>query len=153
MDRTIGRMIMLLARKCQGYLGDALRSYDLTAAEEPFFMVLQNYKGITQEELSALIGVDRAATARAMRSLEEKGFLFRVQDPNDRRQNRVYPTEKAQQMWETVRQELLHFNTLMTQGLDSQTVELVYAALQQIEENFKAIARQKTDDRTGRENG
>lgn len=150
MDKTIGRMIMLLARKCQGYLSDALRDYHLTAAEEPFFMVLQNDKGITQEELSALVGVDRAATARSMRSLEEKGFLFRVQDPNDRRQNRVYPTEKAQQMWESVRQELLHFNALMTQGLDPQAVDLVYAALVQIEENFKTIAQEKAAGKIGR---
>lgn len=47
MKRSIARMISLLARKSQCYIGSALSSYNLTAAEQPFFMALQHYEGMT----------------------------------------------------------------------------------------------------------
>lgn len=95
MKRPMGRMITLLGRKSQRCIGEALRKHGLTAAEEPFFMSLQHHDGATQEELTALVCVDKAATARAVKSLEDKGILFRTQDEHDRRQNRVCLTEKG----------------------------------------------------------
>jgi len=80
-------------------------------------MALQNREGITQEELTSIVCVDKAATARAVRSLEEKGYLLRIQDEKDKRQNRVYPTEKAKQIGQEVRTELMKFNKLLTRNI------------------------------------
>lgn len=143
MDKSIGRMITLLSRKCQSYLSRELNKYNLTSAEQPFFMVLQRCEGITQDDLTAMVCVDKSATARAVKSLEEKGFLIRVQDQNNRRQNRIYPTEKAKQMGEDVRKELLHFNDLLIQGILPQTTEDVYFALQKMERNLEDILGEK----------
>lgn len=60
MKRPMGRMITLLGRKSQRCIGEALRKHGLTAAEEPFFMSLQHHDGATQEELTALVCVDKA---------------------------------------------------------------------------------------------
>ena len=98
MANCVGRVLTRLARKCQIAVGNALHQYNLTAAEEPFLMAILNHEGFSQEELTVYVGVDKAATARAVRSLEEKGYLTRVQDPRDKRQNRVYPTDKAREV-------------------------------------------------------
>lgn len=143
MDKSIARMITLLARKSQTYIGNALNQYDLTAAEQPFFMALQHYEGLTQEDLTAIVCVDKAATARAVKSLEEKGYLIRIQDEHDKRQNRIYPTDLTRQLGPAVRNELLRFNDLLTQGIDSQSLDLVYAALTKMEENFADILDDK----------
>lgn len=139
MEKSIARMITLLARKSQNYIGSALQKYHLSAAEQPFFMALQQHEGVTQEELTQLVCVDKAATARAVRSLEEKGFLIRLQDMKDRRQNRIYPTDAAKQLADDVQKELLHFNDLLTKGLDSQSLESVYEALQKMDQNFAEL--------------
>ncbi len=143
MDKSIGRMITLLSRKCQSYLSRALSKYNLTAAEQPFFMALQNCEGITQDELTAMVCVDKSATARAVKSLEEKGFLIRVQDKNNRRQNRIYPTDKAKRISGSVKQELSHFNGLMIQGILPQTAEEVYMALLKMDENLEEMLDSK----------
>lgn len=143
MDKTIGRMITLLARKSQSYIGSALNKYNLTTAEQPFFMALQHYEGITQEELTAIVCVDKAATARVVKSLEEKGYLTRVRDEHDKRQNRIYPTAKTRELGSVVKKELLHFNDLLTQGIDEQSLNLVYAALQKMEANFSEVPNLK----------
>ncbi|UWV47717.1 MarR family winged helix-turn-helix transcriptional regulator [Acetivibrio thermocellus] len=142
LNKSIGRLINLLARKSQMYLGKVLSQYNLTAAEEPFFMALQNREGITQEELTSIVCVDKAATARAVRSLEEKGYLLRIQDEKDKRQNRVYPTEKAKQIGQEVRTELMKFNKLLTRNIKEEDLDRLYSLLLQMEENMNKIFKE-----------
>ena len=137
MANCVGRVLSRLARRCQIAVGNALQQYNLTAAEEPFLMAILNNDGFTQEELTVYVGVDKAATARAVRSLEEKGYLTRVQDPRDKRQNRVYPTEKAREIGPLVREELARINQSLTQSLSLEEDDLVYALLLRIDETFK----------------
>lgn len=139
LNKSIGRLINLLARKSQMYLGRVLSQYNLTAAEQPFFMVLQNYEGITQEELTAIVCVDKAATTRAVRSLEEKGYLIRINDDKDKRQKRVYPTKKAKEIGKEVRAELTKYNKLLTQGINEEDLDRLYSFLLQMEENMNKI--------------
>ena len=143
MDKSIGRMITLLARKSQTYIGHALSPYNLTAAEQPFFMALQRYEGVTQEELTAIVCVDKAATARVVKSLEEKGYLTRIQDEHDKRQNRIYPTKITRELGPVIKEELLYFNELLTRGIAPESLELIYSSLQTMEANFAEIPELK----------
>lgn len=138
MANCVGRVLTRLARKCQIAVGNALQQYNLTAAEEPFLMSVLNNEGLTQEELTAYVGVDKAAASRTVRSLEEKGFLSRVQDPKDKRQNRVYPTDKAREVGPKVRKELYKINLALTEALTQEEDDQVYHLLVRIEENFKS---------------
>lgn len=136
-------MVTLLARKSQAHIGSALEKYDLSAAEQPFFMALQHHEGITQEQLTAIVCVDKAATARAVRSLEEKGYLVRRQDETDRRQNRIYPTEAAKRLGPMVKKELLRFNDQLTRGIRPEELDIISSCLQTMEENLAAAADRK----------
>lgn len=136
MANCVGKVLNSLARKCQGTVGSALRQYDITAAEEPFLMALLHHEGLTQEELTAIVGVDKAATARAVKALEEKGYLTRVQDARDKRQNRVYATCRAEEVGPAVREELMQMNETLTRGFSEEEVALAHALLKRMEENL-----------------
>ena len=77
MDKSISQTIALLARRSQAYLNHMLGEYNITAAEQPFFLEVNHQEGLTQEELTARVCVDKAATTRALKSLEMKGYLVR----------------------------------------------------------------------------
>ena len=72
MANCVGRVLSRLARKCQIAVSNALQQYNLTAAEEPFLMAILNNDGFSQEELTAYVGVDKAATARAVRRISSR---------------------------------------------------------------------------------
>lgn len=143
MEYSITRMITLLARKSQGCMGEILVKYQLTVAEQPFFMALQNNEGITQERLTLMVGVDKAATARAVKSLEQKGFLTRRVDERDRRNNLLYATEKAKELYPAVKKDLLALNGLITAGIDEEEQKKIYRYLQIMEQNFIRINEEK----------
>jgi len=143
MKESMIRIITVLFRKSQSYLSVLLNKYNLTAAEQPFFAALQKCDGITQDELSALISVDKSATARTVKSLEEKGYVTRVQDEQDKRQNRVFLTDAARECWPNVQRELMRFNELLTQNIDADNLGIVYTALKQMEKNAIYLSMNK----------
>lgn len=141
MSESITKHIIYTARQSQLCVGSRLEKYGITAGEEPFFMAIQSHTGAVQEELTALVGVDKAATTRALRSLEKKGYLTRCQDERDRRQKRIYATEKALQLGERVRKDLLHLNEEILDGIPEEERRILYQALFKMEKNLKNIRR------------
>ena len=139
MEQNLGRMFAFLTRKSQGCLSNILDKYNLSVAELPFFMALQHCEGITQEELTAIVCVDKAVTTRAMRSLEVKGYIIRARDEKDKRQNRIYATESAKKLGELVERELLHLNDQIAQGIEPETLTLIYESLLKMEKNLTNI--------------
>lgn len=152
MKRSTLRMITLLARKSQMYIGAALRhKYNISAAEQPFFMALQECEGVTQEELTEMVCVDKAVTTRVVRSLEEKGYLTRIKDAQDRRQNRIYPTALTREMGAAVRVDLLIFNDTVTRGISKEELETVQKVLVKMEANLAEVLSGKSakNEKTG----
>lgn len=129
------RLITVLYRKSQAGLSSALYKHGLTTAEQPFFMTLHSQGRLTQEELSSIVCVDKSATARTLKSLEEKGFITREQDERDRRQNRVFLTERGRALFPMVFNEILRFNEKLTKGIGPEDLKVVYSALLKMEEN------------------
>lgn len=92
---SLGRLIAILYRKNQIYLNTQLKPYNLTSGEVGLLMSLYQEEGQTQEALSAALNIDKAATARTVKVLEQKGYVNREQDTEDKRCNRIHLTEKA----------------------------------------------------------
>ena len=54
------------------------------------------HEGISQSELAGLLDIEKATLGRLLDRLEEKGWVCRQGDPNDRRTKRVHLTNKVQ---------------------------------------------------------
>ncbi len=128
--QSIGRLIAILHRQSQIFTNKALKEFSLTSAEYPFLFALYHKEGQTQEELSSYLSIDKAATARVIKSLIAKGFVTKEQDTQDKRCNRIFLTEKAKQEQENIHKRVMQWNSYITQGLDEETYQNTFAALQ-----------------------
>lgn len=97
------------------------------------------HPGITQEGLSKLIFVHKSNVARQLGSLEEKGFVVRKTDPDDKRNLLVYPTEKAKTALKEIDRITEEWKELIQSGLSEEERAAVerYSAL--LAENAKRI--------------
>lgn len=92
------RKITKIAREAEKLVLLSLREEGVGTAEIDLIHALRHNPGCTQAKLSELLHADKAAVARRTKNLEAKGFLVRRDDPNDRRSQLLYPTEKAEAM-------------------------------------------------------
>ena len=79
------RKITKIAREAEKLVLLMMREKGVGTAEIDLIHALRHNPGCTQ-----------AALARRTKNLETKGYLVREDDPNDRRSQRLFPTEKAE---------------------------------------------------------
>ena len=90
------RKITKIAREAEKLVLVALREDGVGTAEIDLIHALRHNPGCTQARLTEILHADKAAIARRTRNLEAKGFLVRRDDPNDKRSQQIYPTERAE---------------------------------------------------------
>lgn len=137
------RDLLRVSRKAQICVGAVLKKYNITVAEQPFFMTINSHDGSTQEELTALVGVDKAMTTRVIHSLESKGLVKRVQDAKDKRQNRIYKTDKVNEISEIVLRDLMQLNQIFATGIDNDDLDNFMRTLAVLEDNISNFLKEE----------
>ena len=142
MDKSnFGRLISILYRKAHVYKAYHLKKYNITVSEQPFLNVLYKKDGVSQDDLSKYLCIDKASTARAIQSLINKGFAVKVKDENDKRINRIFLTEKGLATKDDVFDVLNTWSEILTSDMSSEEKELANSFLERmalnIEDYFK----------------
>ena len=122
------RKITKIAREAEKLVLLSLRDEGVGTAEIDLIHALRHNPGCTQARLAELLHADKAAIARRTRNLEAKGFLTRQDDPNDRRSQLLFPTEKAEAMRSSKAEIESAFYEYLTSQL-SETEAETFAAL------------------------
>lgn len=130
MKNSIGRLISILHRQAQIYINCTLKEYGITSAEYAFLLYLYRKDGITQDELSTYLYIDKSATARAIKSLEEKGYVTRNKDDIDKRCNRVYISEKARSCETEIKQRIHRWSEFLTEDMDEESIDMTFTILE-----------------------
>lgn len=130
MKNSIGRLISILHRKSQVYINYALSEFNITSAEYSFLLCLFKEDGKTQEQLSSYLDIDKSATTRAIKSLEEKDYVIKLKDSNDKRFNRIYLTEKAKKNKKKIRQRIFYWSDFLMEDINDEDAEIVFKALE-----------------------
>lgn len=120
----------ILHRQAQIYINHALKDYNITSAEHFFLLYLWRNDGANQDEMSTYLYIDKAATARAVKSLEEKGYVIKDKDNIDKRFNRVYLSDKAKLHIEDIAYRVSNWSNILAEGLDDNTKEYIYSILE-----------------------
>ncbi|MBE6022557.1 MAG: MarR family transcriptional regulator [Cellulosilyticum sp.] len=145
MKQRTGKLISILYRKSQIYLGRVLKSYNVGAAEVPVLLSLYSKDGVTQEELATHVSLDKSAITRILQSLLSKNYITKSKDENDLRCNRIYLTKEAHAIKETIYHALDDWNALLMRGLEENDQTKVYHLLEYLVDNIKGEHNENTD--------
>ncbi len=91
----IAKNISIVYRQFNTFIGRELANSDLKATELMYLSSLYKRDGVTQDDLAKEFCIDKAATARAIQTLEQKGIIERKTDADDRRSKRIHLLPKA----------------------------------------------------------
>lgn len=137
MQKRIGRLISILYRKSQIFLGQALKAYDITSAEYPVLIALNKKDGVTQEELVSYLYLDKSAITRVIQGLVEKEFVTKSKDDEDQRCNRIYLTAKGYEVQAKIEKALNDWNVILMTGIEEEKGEKIYEVLMHMVGNVK----------------
>ncbi len=97
-DIPLGVFISIIHRTRIIHLNNEIKDLELTAGQVPFLIHLSHDEGITQDDLAIHLHIDKGTVARALKKLEDKKFICRKVNPQNRRSYLLFLTEKGRQI-------------------------------------------------------
>ncbi|MDA0524279.1 MarR family winged helix-turn-helix transcriptional regulator [Methanococcoides alaskense] len=94
----IGALISMTYRSNFVMVNTKMKELGLSAGQFFVLMVLSHDQGITQDTLAWRLLIDKGSIARAVKILEDKGFIRRITDESNRRAVLIYLTETGEQL-------------------------------------------------------
>ena len=128
----IGKYLSIINRKGNVFITKEISKFGIGSGQVMFLMELYKKDGISQEELSEGLNIDKATTCRAIKKLEEAEFLTRVKDKNDKRAYKLYLTQKSKDMEESIRGVLRICENHISKNLSEEEVKTLAMILKKI---------------------
>lgn len=101
--RELGRALTFLYRSRKKFMTESLKDYDFTGAMYLILLHTGRHPGASQDSIANHLYLDKCTVARRTKKLEELGCLYRETDQTDRRQNKLYLTEKGHALVPVIR--------------------------------------------------
>ncbi len=140
-DHPVGQKLSIIHKWMRQYFVKELKDLGIGPGQFPLLMTLFHNDGITQEELSGIVCLDKATTARGVKKLEVLGYLTREVNPDDRRAYRLHLTEKATDMRPRLKRTLKNSTEMITQNLTGEEKEIFEKLLSKMIVNAPVICR------------
>jgi len=131
----LGKWISILYRYSMIYANEFLKEFDMSGGQLPFFMNIIEYPGITQEELSEIIKIDKSTTARAVKNLLKNGFVTKEVDKKDKRSYKLYPTQKALEVKEVILKNAKKWDKILLSGFSKDEERFIRKGLETMVNN------------------
>ncbi len=129
---NIGKQINILVRQFNLYLNHELTELNVSATEILYLASLYKEDGLTQDELASEYLVDKAAVARTVSKMEDKGLITRKDNPKNRRQKQLFLTEKARKIKPELKKVQDRWLKIMTEDEDAGLTEALSSYLDRI---------------------
>jgi len=136
--KEILREIGMIARALDSISNIEFKEYDLTKGQYLYLVRICENPGIIQEKLAEMIKVDRTTAARAIKKLENNGFIQKKDDEHNKKINKLFPTEKGLKVFPYIKRENDHSNSVALAGFSEREAETIFHLLQRIRKNIEA---------------
>jgi Transcriptional regulators len=129
------------------------RMYNQQAAAEGFttaigfvLININSKEGTPATKIAPMIGLETRSLTRMLKTMEEKGLIFKKQDPSDKRSVRIFLTEEGRRKKEISVQTIKEFNEQVREVIheeDLQNFFQVFEKLQLVIDQFSGSAVNK----------
>lgn len=131
---TIGRFMGRVSRRAHLFLTKELaeQNCNIAPGEIMFLMHLYNNNVARQDELSQTFNIDKGNITKSIKRLEDRGFLYKVKDSQDKRVYNIYLTEKGQELKPVILDVLDRLDALLSQNLSQEEYNQLLNLLKKI---------------------
>lgn len=124
--------------------------FDMTMATCYVLLNIDIEKGTPATKIGPSLGMEPRSMVRMLKTLEERGLIYREVDDNDKRFVRIVLTEEGKEKRELARNGVIAFNNLVRQKIPLEKLAIFFDVMQNIkdivEEESQKIKTEGYDD-------
>ncbi|ASR48052.1 transcriptional regulator [Paenibacillus kribbensis] len=145
-DLPIGMLLGITHRKMSQQLSLSLKPYDISPEQWLVLYQIYQSEGLNQKEIAAKAVKDQPTTTRIIDLLDKKGWVRRVNSPQDRRAYLLHLTEAGRQLVEKTLPVERDVNLDFVKGISSDELQQFRQTLLQIHANISESEQQGEND-------
>ena len=134
--QSVGKYISIIHRTGSSFLSKEFSKFNIGSGQYMYLIHLYKNDGLSQEELTEILNIDKGTTAKSIKKLETEGFVMRVKDKNDKRINRVYLTPKALEIKDEFLSSINAWDNTLTSNISYAEKEQALTLLKKITYNI-----------------
>ncbi|HIY91933.1 MarR family winged helix-turn-helix transcriptional regulator [Companilactobacillus sp. HBUAS56275] len=116
-----------------------LKKEDLNAFESILLAIVYKRRECTQDKIGEITLFDGASIARSLKKLEDRGFVSRQADPNNRRKKIVSITDAGSELYGKVRKAFSESNETIFKGITSEEQTELENILMKVYKNLDSV--------------
>ncbi|MGY6558812.1 MAG: MarR family winged helix-turn-helix transcriptional regulator [Nitritalea sp.] len=122
------------------------RMYNQQAAKEGFttsigfvLININSKEGTPATKIAPLMGLESRSLTRMLKGMEEKGLIYRKQDPTDKRSVRIYLTEEGIKKKKVSVQVIKAFNLQVREKVSEEELSIFFRVFEKIQSVIEDI--------------
>jgi MarR family transcriptional regulator for hemolysin len=136
-ESSVGFIVNTTAKAFQKALDAELRkNVGVTISQWRVIGTLTRYPGLTQKEIADRVGIEGSTLVPIIDKMEKDGFVKRKLDNQDRRINRIYLTNKTDDLWNSMIECALRIRKLSTKEIPEEQIKTMLEVLKKISKNL-----------------
>lgn len=129
------------------YYSEQMKTDSISGHQHIYIFQICRHPGISQEQLSQRIAVNKSTVTRQLSSLEQNGFIRRCSSCEDKRIMQVFPTEKAEALYPKVLETMRSWNRLLMEDFTESEQELLLSMMQRVQKKALQLAEEEEEKR------
>ena len=142
---SIMKYISRIHRCFRQWQSDKMNDQGINGVQQNYLFHIAMKPGISQEQLSDHIMVNKSNVARQLSTLENEGWITRQTSAQDKRVYEVYPTDKTKDMMPEIMNLMKQWNSLITEDLTDEEKELLFKLMPKITKKARQLAESERD--------
>jgi MarR family transcriptional regulator, organic hydroperoxide resistance regulator len=106
--------------------------YDATMSMGFVLLNINSEEGIPATKIAPLMGLEARSLTRLLKTMEEKGLIYRKADKHDKRSVRILLTKEGKLKREKAREKVLKFNEVVRSSISTEDLNIFLEVIQQI---------------------
>jgi DNA-binding MarR family transcriptional regulator len=149
--RAIWQHANNIIRSARQMINDDLQPLDLSSAEGNILLhLLTKSQGLPQEEIVEQLDISKPAVSRALKSLEEKGYIMREKIAYDKRASLVLLTEKALEIGPRIVEVYNRVYSIGAQGVSEEEINEFIFLFARVSSNFTEARKMRKQEEFNR---
>ena len=132
----ISRKLIRLGKLYQSVLARHTAHLDVNQYHYILSLICYHDGQLSQKALAEILGKDKSALVNIINLLSAKGFVYRENNPNDRREQILKVTEKAKQAVPHIVETFKSLNADITQGISAADMQIFESVLSRMRNNI-----------------
>lgn len=122
----------IIHRQSAIMLDRQLRALNISVGQFMYILYITQNEGVSQEHMATVMRIDKGAIARTTRQLLDGGYIAREVSPEDRRQYRIFPTDKSRRIFEDMQEISAEWERSLTSPLTDIEADILRSLLDKV---------------------